>query len=311
MVGLRSRAATREDPENRHLVGRDALAGGKGLRAFARGLRDLGWVEGQNITFERRYAEGENKILPSLAAGLVALHPGVIVAVGTPAARAGKIATEKIPIVFARIADPIGSGLVPALGRPGGNLTGVTSLSRELAAKRLELLTTAVPGARRIGVLWDPNFPPDRPQLTEIEGAAPILNLELLPAEVRGSEEFQPAIRKMAEQHADAMIVLPGEVFDANAQQIADLTAKARLPTMFQRRELVEAGGLMSYGTNHPDMYRRAATYVDKILRGAKPDDLPVEQPTNFELVINLKTAKALGLTMPYTLLGRADEVIE
>ena len=283
----------------------------KAFEPFARGLRDLGWVEGQNITFERRYAEGENKILPSLAAGLVALHPEVIVAVGTPAARAAKIATEKIPIVFARIADPIGSGLVPALGRPGGNLTGVTSLSRELAAKRLELLTTAVPGARRIGVLWDPNFPPDRPQLTEIEGAAPILNLELLPGEVRGSEEFQPATRKMAEQHADAMIVLPGEVFDANAQQIADLTAKARLPTMFQRRELVEAGGLMSYGTNYPDMYRRAATYVDKILRGAKPDDLPVEQPTNFELVINLKTAKALGLTMPYTLLGRADEVIE
>jgi putative ABC transport system substrate-binding protein len=283
----------------------------KAFEPFARGLRDLGWVEGQNITFERRYAEGENKILPRLAAGLVALHPEVMVAVGTPAARAAKIATEKIPIVFARIADPIGSGLVAALGRPGGNLTGVTSLSRELAAKRLELLTTAVPGARRIGVLWDPNFPPDRPQLTEIEGAAPILNLELLPAEVRGPDEFQPALRAMAEQHADAVILLPGEVFDANAQRVADLTAKARLPTMFQRRELVEAGGLMSYGTNYPDMYRRAATYVDKILRGAKPDDLPVEQPTNFELVINLKTAKALGLTMPYTLLGRADEVIE
>jgi putative tryptophan/tyrosine transport system substrate-binding protein len=283
----------------------------KFFEPFAQGLRDLGWVEGQNITFERRYGEGENKILPSLATGLVGLQPEVIVAVGTPAARAAKIATKVIPIVFARIADPIGSGLVVALGRPGGNLTGVTSLSRELAAKRLELLITAVPGARRIGVLWDPDFPPDRPQLTEIEGAAPILNLELLPAEVRRADDFQLPLRAMAERHADAIIVLPGEVFDANAQRIADLTAKARLPTMFQRRELVEAGGLMSYGTNYPDMYRRAATYVDKILKGAKPADLPVEQPTRFELVINLKTAKALGLTIPLTLLGRADEVIE
>ena len=189
----------------------------KFFEPFTQGLRDLGWVEGQSITFERRYAEGENKILPSLATGLVGLHPEVIVAVGTPAARAAKIATEVIPIVFTRIADPIGSGLVAALGRPGGNLT-VTSLSRELAAKRLELLITAVPGARRIGVLWDPDFPPDRPQLTEIEGAAPILNLALLPAEVRRADDFQLPLRAMAERHADAIIVLPGGIFDANAQ---------------------------------------------------------------------------------------------
>src|SRR5262249_29091888 len=211
----------------------------------------------------------------------------------------------------ARIADPIDSGLVAALGRPGGNLTGVSSQSRELAAKRLELLTTAVPGTMRVGVLLDPNFSPDLTQLREIEAAAPILNLQLLPVEVRNPYDFQLSLRTMAGQHADGVIVLPGEIFDANAQRIADLMAKARLPTMFQRRELVEAGGLMSYGTNYSDMYRRAATHVDKILRGAKPDDLPVEQPTNFELVINLKTAKALALTMPYTLLGRADEVIE
>ena len=278
---------------------------------FTQGLHDLGWIEGQNITIERRYAAGDNTTLPSLAAGLAGLHPEVIVAVGTPAARAAKSATETIPIVFARIADPIGSGLVPALGRPGGNLTGLTSQSRELAAKRLELLITAVAGTRRVGVLWDPNFPPDRPQLSEIEGAAPVLKLELIPAQVQGPDDFELALRTMTEQRADALIVLPGEIFDANAPRIADLTAKARFPTMFQRRELVEAGGLMSYGPDYPEMYRRAATYVDKILKGAKPADLPVEQPTKFELVINLKTAKALGLTIPYTLLGRADEVIE
>jgi putative tryptophan/tyrosine transport system substrate-binding protein len=280
------------------------------FKPFVDGLRDLGWAEGQNISFELRYAAG-NHDLPSLAAELVRLRPNVILAGGTRAAQAAKIATETLPIVFSRIADPIGSGLVPSLARPEGNLTGVTTQSRELAAKRLELLVTAVPGAGRVGVLWDPNFPPDGPQLREIEEAAPILNLELVPAEVQGPDKFQLAIQTMAEHHAGALIVLPGEVFDENARRIADLTAKARLPTMFQRRELVEAGGLMSYGTNYSDMYRRAAAYVDKILKGARPADLPVEQPTKFELVINLKTAKALGLTIPYTLLGLADEVIE
>jgi putative tryptophan/tyrosine transport system substrate-binding protein len=275
------------------------------------GLRDLGWAEGQNITFELRYAAGNNEILPNLAAELVQLRPDVILAVGTPATRAAKSATETIPIVFARIADPIGSGLVAALGRPGRNLTGLTSQSRELAAKRLELLTNAVPGAKRVGVLWDPNFPPDGPQLAEIRGAAPILNLKPIPAEVRDPKDFEPALRMIGEHRSDALIVLPGEIFDANPERIADLATRAHLPTMFQRRELVEAGGLMSYGSDYSDMYRRAATYVDKILRGARPADLPVEQPTKFELVINLKTAKALGLALPYTLLGLADEVIE
>jgi putative ABC transport system substrate-binding protein len=271
----------------------------KFFESFAQEMRDLGWIEGQSITFERRYAEGESKSLPSTAADLVAVHPAVIVAIGTPAALAAKTATETIPIVFARIADPIDSGLVAALGRPGGNLTGVSSQSRELAAKRLELLITAVPGTTRVGVLLDPNFPPDLTQLREIEVAAPILNLQLLPVEVRGSDDFQLSVRTMAGQHADGVIVLPGEIFDANAQRIADLMAKARLPTMFQRRELVEAGGLMSYGTNYSDMYRRTAAYVDKILKGAKPADLPVQQPTKFELVINLKTAKTLARTIP------------
>jgi putative tryptophan/tyrosine transport system substrate-binding protein len=281
------------------------------FKPFVEGLRGLGWVEGRNITFELRYAAGNNEILPNLAADLVELRPDVILAVGTRAARAAKRATETIPVVFARIADPIDSGLVPALARPGGNLTGLTTQSRELAAKRLELLFTAVPGAKRVGVLWDPNFPPDGPQLKEIEGAAPILKLELIPAEVRGPDELEPALRAMAEQRADALIVLPAGIFDANSRRLADLTTKARLPTMFQRRELVEAGGLMSYGPDYADMYRRAAAYADKILKGASPADIPIEQPTKFELVINLKTANALGLSLPYTLLGLADEVIE
>jgi putative ABC transport system substrate-binding protein len=275
---------------------------------FAQGRRDLGYVEGRNIAFDRRYAEGKIEVLPSLATELVRNQPDVILAIGTPATRAAMSATQTIPILFTRIADPVGFGLVSSLARPEANLTGVSDLMVETGAKRLELLNKAVPDAKRVGVLWDPNFLPDRPQLREIEGAATVLNLELVPAEVGGPDEFHPALEAIAEQRTDALIVLPGEIFDANSQLIAELTAKARLPTMFQRREPVEAGGLMSYG---PDMYRRSAAYVDKILRGAKPADLPVEQPTKFELVINLKTAKALGLTIPYTLLGRTDEVIE
>jgi putative ABC transport system substrate-binding protein len=283
----------------------------KTFEPFAQGLRDLGYMEGQNIAFERRYAEGKNEILPSFAAELVRLQPDVILAIGTPAARAAKTATQTIPIVFARIADPIGLGLVPGLARPGGNLTGVSLLTRELAGKWLELLITAVPDAKRVGVFWDPSFPPAGPQLREIEGAARSLNLELVPAEVRGPDDIEPALRAMVGQRAGALVVVPGLIFSEHIQRITDLTAKARLPAMFYRREHVEAGGLMSYGTNFPDMYRRAAAYVDKILKGAKPADLPVEQPTKFELVINLKTAESLGLTIPPILLVRADEVIE
>jgi putative ABC transport system substrate-binding protein len=283
----------------------------KTLEPFAQGLRDLGYVEGQNITFERRYAEEKNEILPGLAAELARLQPEVILAIGTPAARAAKIATQTIPIVFARISDPIGAGLVATLARPGGNLTGLSVQTRELAAKLLELLIMAVPEAKHVGVLWDPSFLPSGPLLKEVEGAARSMNLQLVPGEVRRPEDFEPALRAMVEQSAGALIVLPAPIFAAHLQRIADLTVKARLPAMFYRREQVEAGGLMSYGTNFPDMYRRAAAYVDKILKGAKPADVPVEQPTRFELVINLKTASVLGLTLPLTLLGRADEVIE
>jgi putative ABC transport system substrate-binding protein len=287
------------------------LVGAKTFEPFAQGLRDLGWIEGQNIAFERRYAAENYKILPGLAAELVRIQPDVISVIGTPAARAAKTATQTIPIVFARISDPIGAGLVPSLARPGGNITGVSIQTRELAAKLLELLTTTVPDAKRVGALWDPNFPPASPQLQEVEGAARSLKLELITEPVRSSDDFAPAVRAMVEQGASAIVVVGAAIFFEHPQQLADLMVKARLPGIFFRREQVEAGGLMSYGTNFPDMYRRAAVYVDKILKGAEPADLPVEQPTKFELVINLKTAKALGLTIPPMLLARADEVIE
>jgi putative tryptophan/tyrosine transport system substrate-binding protein len=278
---------------------------------FAQGMRDLGYVEGQGIAFERRYAERKNDLLPGLAAEIVGLQPEFILAVGTPAALAAKAATQTIPIVFARIADPVGAGLVPSLARPGGNLTGVSVLTVEQGAKRLDLLIMAVPDAKRVGTLWNPSAPPDSPQLRETERAARSLSVEIIPAEVRGPDDFEPALQAVVDQRVDALIMMGGAVFGEHSQRIADLVANARLPSMFARREYVEAGGLMSYGANYPDMSRRAATYVDKILKGAKPADLPVEQPTKFELVINLNTAKALGLTLQFTLLARADEVIE
>ncbi len=281
------------------------------LSAFSKGLRDLGWVEGQNFTFERRYAEGKYEVLPGLAAELVRLRVDVIVPFGTPATRAAKNATETIPIVFARVGDPVGSGLVRSLARPGGNLTGVSVLSVELGAKRLELLREALPGVTRVGLLWDPSFSPAAPELRQIEGAARSFGVEIQPVAVQRPEEFEGALLAMKRQRAGAVYVMGGIVFSEHPKRLADLAAKIRLPIMAWRRELVEAGGLLSYGPNFPDMYRRAAGYVDKVLKGAKPADLPVEQPTQLELVINLKTARTLGLTIPPSLLARADQVIE
>jgi putative ABC transport system substrate-binding protein len=278
---------------------------------FAQGLRDLGWVEGQNLTLERRYAAGNNELLSSFARQLVGVRPDVIFAIGTPAAQAAKIATETIPIVFARSADPIGFGLVATLARPGGNLTGLSDQVAETAAKRLELLIMAVPDAKRIGVLWDPSFPPAGAAVGEIQRAAKSLNREVVPVEVRAPEGFEPAYRALAEKRAGALMEEPSTLFAENLQQIADLAAKARFPAMGVGRRWVEAGILMSYAPDDTNRYRRVAAYVDKILRGAKPADIPVEQPTKFELVVNLKTAKALGLTVPQSILARADEVIE
>ena len=278
---------------------------------LAQGLRDLGSLEGHNVVFEHRYAEGNTEALPGLAADLVRLKVDIIVAVGTSATRAAKNATAMIPIVFTRIADPVTLGLVASLARPSGNLTGVSVLTIDVAAKWLELLTEALPGVRRVGVFWDPTFPTAALQLRELERAARVLHLELHPMEVHAAEAFEAAVRAVVGQGTQALIVVPALLFAEQRHRLAALAVQHRLPTMWYRREFVEAGGLMSYGTNFSDMYRRAATYVDKILKGAKPADLPVEQPMKLELVINLKTAQALGLTIPPTLLFQADEVIK
>jgi len=288
-------------------------SGSLGLASFeplAKGLRELGYLEGRTIVFENRYADGKTEVLPGLAAELVRIQVDVIVTVGTPATRAAKNATETIPIVFTRIADPVALGLVASLARPSGNLTGVSLLSPDLNARRLEIVTEAIPGGRRVGVFWDPTFPPAALELREIERAARLLNVELQPLEVRAAEELEAAMLAVVGQRAQALIVVPALLFTEQRHRIAALAVKNRLPTMLSRREHVEAGGLMSYGTNYSAMYRRAATYVDKILKGAKPADLPVEQPMRFELIINLKTATALGLTIPPSLLFQADEVI-
>jgi putative ABC transport system substrate-binding protein len=286
-----------------------------GLRdAFRQGLRDHGYVEGQTIVIEWRFAEGSNSRLPDLAAELVRLKVDLLFAEGTPAAQATKQATATIPIVFSPIADPSGSGLVANLARPGGNITGFTFMAQELSGKRLELLKETVPGMTRVGVLSHPGNPSEATRkslLQEMEAAAGVSRVQLLHLEAQGPNDLARAFAAMARAKLDGLILLPSVMFTSERKRIAELAAQKRLPAMFFFREFSEAGGLMSYGPNFSDLWRRAATYVDKILKGAKPSDLPVEQPTRFELVINLKTAKALGLTIPQSVLRRADQVIE
>ncbi len=282
--------------------------------AFRQGLRDLGYVEGRNVVIEYRDAEGKLERLPALAAELVALKVDVIVAPSTPAALAAKQATRTLPIVFAVAADPVASGLVTSLARPGGNVTGLSILAPELVGKRLELLTQAVPGVSRVAVLWQPGGLGERTEKDMLKGAevaARALGVRLQFVEARGPADFDRAFSDMTRARAGALTVLASTMFFSERRRLVDLAAKNRLPAVYPWREYVDAGGLMSYGPNIADLFRRAATYVDKILKGAKPADLPVEQPTKFELVINLKTAKALGLTIPPSVLGRADEVIQ
>jgi putative tryptophan/tyrosine transport system substrate-binding protein len=282
--------------------------------AFRQGLRDLGYVEGRNVVIEYRDAEGKPERFPALAAELVALKVDVILVGSTPQALAAKQATKTIPIVFIGTADPVGSGLVTSLARPGGNVTGLSNLAAELVGKRLEQLMQAVPGVTRVAVLWHPGNLGDRTEkemLKAADVAARALGVRLQFVEARGPADFDRAFSDMTRAYAGALTVLPSNMFSNERRRLVDLAAKNRLPAVFPFRDFADAGGLMAYGPNLADLSRRAATYVDKILKGAKPADLPVEQPTKFELVINLKTAKALGLTIPQSVLGRADEVIQ
>jgi putative ABC transport system substrate-binding protein len=282
------------------------------LDAFRQGLRELGWVEGQNIVIDYRYAEGRFDRLPDLAAELVRLKVDIIVAQPVPAVAAAKNATETIPIVMISGGDPVVLGFVASLARPGGNVTGSSyGVGLELVGKQLELLKETVPKVRRVAVLWNPANPGHPPAIREVNVAARSLGVQLQLLEARGSNEFDGAFAAMAKERVGALLVLSDAMFALHRTRLADLAARSRLPAAYGTREMVEAGGLMSYGSSLRDLFRRAATYVDKILKGAKPGDLPVEQPTKFELVINIKTAKALGLTIPQSLLQRADEVIQ
>jgi putative ABC transport system substrate-binding protein len=279
--------------------------------AFRQGLRDLGWLEGQNIVLEYRYAEGRDDRLPALAAELVRQNPDAIVATSTASTVALSKATKTIPIVFMGAGDPVSLGLVASLGRPGGNVTGLSfSVGMETFGKGLELLREALPGIRRVAVLSNPANPGQPLAIKNVTKTAQSLGLEIQLLEARGPGDFDGAFTAMAKQRAPALLVVADAVFLRHSARIADLAAKHRLPAMHGFREVAAAGGLMAYGASMPASSRRAAVFVDKILKGAKPGDLPVEQPTKFELVINLKTAKTLGLTIPPSLLARADEVL-
>jgi putative ABC transport system substrate-binding protein len=279
--------------------------------AFRQRLRELGWIEGRNIVIDFRYAEGRVDRLPDLAAELVRLKVDVIVSFGTQGVTAAKNATETIPIVMIAVRDPVGTGLIASLARPGGNVTGGSgSAGLEIFAKQLELLKETVPKVGRVAILSNPANAYHELAIRELKIAARPLGLELQLLEARGPNEFDGAFAAMAKERAGALLVLSDVMLNSHRARVADLVARSRLPAMYGVRESVEAGGLMSYGPSFLDLFRRAATYVDKILKGAKPAELPVELPTEFELVINMKTAKALGLTIPQSLLLRADEMI-
>ena len=293
------------------------LAGNSPLRlheAFRQGLRDRGYIEGRNVVIEYRDAQGKLETLPARAAELVALKVDVIFAPGTQHALAAQQATKTIPIVFADIADPVARGLVTSLARPGGNITGLANLQTDLVGKWLELLKQSVRGLNRVAFLWEPGYLPERAQgdiQERTEAAAKAAGIRLRFVEVRTPEDFDRAFSDMIQARVDALIVWGSVMFIYERSRIAELAAKHRLPATYTMSEFVDAGGLMSYSPNIADNFRRAAGYVDKILKGTKPADLPVEQPTKFELVINLKTANALGLTIPPSVLHRADRVIE
>jgi ABC-type uncharacterized transport system substrate-binding protein len=290
-------------------VGSNASAWSPWTADFVQRLRELGWIEGRTIAIEYRWSEGRPERFAEIAAEFVQLKVDVIVTAGPPVF-AAKQATSVIPIVFATVADPLGSGLVASLARPGGNVTGLSLASPELAGKRLELLREVVPGLRRLAILADSNYPPSMRELDEVETAARPLGIETIALKIRQAADIAPAFEAL-KGRAEALYVVGGSLTSANQVRIHSFALAARLPTMDPNRERVETGGLMSYAPNFPSLYRRAGDLVDKILRGAKPAEIPVEQPTKLELVINLTTARAIGLKIPEAFLLRADELIE
>ena len=278
---------------------------------FREGLRELGYIEGSNTSIEYRWAEGDYKRFPRLIAELINSKVDVIVTAGTPASQAVKKATTSIPIVMVAVGDPVGTGLAQTLHRPGGNATGLSSIARDMEAKRLELLRDLLPGVSHVAVLSNPANLFNIGSVKQAEDAAKALGVRLQVVDVRSSEELANAYAALAKDRPQALVVLADRVFLHNRSSIVDFALKNRLPTAVTHQELVDSGGLMSFGANYPDMHRRAAIYVDKILKGNKPGDIPIEQPTKFELVINVKTAKALALTIPVSLMLRADRLIQ
>ena len=280
------------------------------IDAFRQGLRDLGYIEGKNILIERRYAAGRYEQLSALAAQLLALKVDVILAASTPVALSAKKTTSSTPIVMV-VADPVGTGLVTSLARPGGNITGLSDFHADLVTKRLELLKDVIPSLSRVAVLSNPASVTCSAQLKELNAAGPGLGLMLVAVEATESDDLPKSFSTIKKEQVGGVLVCGDRMFNTHRTQIFDLANKNRLPAIYSSKEYAETGGLISYGANFPDLYRRAATYVDKLLKGAKPADLPVEQPTKFELVINLKTAKQIGLTIPPNVLARADKVIK
>ena len=280
-------------------------------QAFRLGLRDLGWVEGKNISIEYRHAEGRHDRLPDLAADLVRLKVDVIVTAATSDALAAQRATKAIPIVMVAAGNPVANGLVESLARPGGNVTGLSQMLQEVSGKRLELLKEVVPKLSRVAVLWNPNSASATLNWKENQQPARQLGIQLFSLEVRSPSELDKAFEAANSVRAGALAILPDPVISTNLERIVDFAAKSRLPSIYQSSEFADAGGLVTYGPDRADLFRRAAIYVDKILKGTKPGDLPVDQPTKLELVVNLKTAKAIGITIPQSVLFRADKVIE
>jgi putative ABC transport system substrate-binding protein len=291
-------------------LGASASTAESNLGAFREGLRALGYRD-DDLEIQARYANGNLERLPHLAAELVGLAPEVILAASPPAATALKRATSTIPVVFAAVGDPVGLGLVASLAHPGGNVTGLSTVSQDIAAKWADLLKSAVPGMKRVGFLLNPTNPAYPIVLQRAQQGAQALRIELLAIDVRGSDELNGAFAAIAGEHIDALICWGDPLFLSEKNRIVEFAESHKLPAVYQFRDFVTVGGLMSYGPDLQDLYRRAAAYVDKILKGANPADLPVEQPTRFELVLNLKTAQGLGITLPQLLLARADEVIE